>query len=204
MITIPFFMTCYYFRYFGWRKFFSHPVKCGLNEKPDRKYEGEFFLVKFHRIFFWLMLAFILIHLTEAIAESAGVIEYNYRLFVPYVFPFTTETTEMQSVEVQTLGEIAEWFYISIAFVFLFSCHFLRHFIGGTSFCFSCGRVGEARGKLYRVQTKFNNYHGLLFWLSISSIIFILLIGGHLWWPRICSVSLKVYEGKGILKKEKI
>ncbi len=180
MIAIPFIFTCYYFRYFTGRRFLSHPMQCGYSEQAGRRYEGEFFLNKLHRYFFWLMLIFILIHLSEVIANSFNAISYNFRLFTPYIFPFTSESSTMQSELVQLLGNFAEWFYVLSFLIFLFSCHFLRYFIGGASFCYSCSPLGGARGEIYRWQTKFNDYHDVLFWLSAISMIFILAVGGHL------------------------
>ena len=180
MIAIPFIITCYYFRYIVGRKAFFHPAECGKDEGTNRKYKGEFFLNKLHRYFFWLMLIFILIHLSETVMESLGLIHYNFRLFSPYVFPFTSEASVEQSETIQLLGSIAEWFYVLTLLGFLSSCHFLRHFIGGRDFCFSCSPLAKARGKLYGTQTKLNNYHGILFWLSVISMVLILVVGGHL------------------------
>ncbi len=167
MIAIPFIGTCYYFRYFYSRRLSSHPGGCACDEKAGRKYGGEFFLKKFHRYFFWLMMIFILIHLSETIIKSSGMIAYNFRLLVPYVFPFTSEASAMQSETVQLLGDAAEWFYVLALLLFLLSCHFFRHFV-------------RNNGRIYRFQTRLNGHHSTLFWLSIISMAFVLSVGGHL------------------------
>lgn len=179
MVAIPFIGSCYYFRHFSGRKIFSHPKLCAQAEQKT-EYKGETKFVMLHRYFFWAMLILIIIHLSETITKSLGMITYNFKLFSPYIFPFTSEATVIQSETVQIIGTIAEWFYVVTLLVFLFSCHFFRHLLGGKFFCFSCSPAGNVRGKLYHLQTKLNNYHGILFWLSISSMVFILILGGHL------------------------
>lgn len=178
MISLPFIGTCYYFRYLSARAF-KHPKVCGLNEAAVRKYKGELFLVKFHRVFFWLMLIFILIHFTEAIAKVTGTVEYNFAILKPYLYPFTSEPTVSQTATVQLFGTIAEWVYVIGLSAFLMSCYYFRYFIGGKGICYSCS-FGRLRGDLYLKQTKLNNYHGILFWLSIIFSLFLLFMGGHL------------------------
>lgn len=179
MIAIPFMATCYYYRHVAGR-LLGHPFKCGCAEKAGKEYGEEFVMKKFHRYFFWLMLIFIFIHMAEAIAETTGMIEYNFRLFNPYIYPFTSEAMGPQSAAVQAFGNLVEWLYVLMLLVFLFSCHYLRHFVGGSNFDYSGSFWKRVKGKLYRTQIKLNEYHGLLFWLSVASMILLLAAGGHL------------------------
>lgn len=177
MIFLPFIATCYYFRYLSGRKLFRDPKTCGTTDLDGKGYKGEIFIVRFHRIFFWLMLIFVLVHFSETVAKTAGLIEYDFALFRPFVYPFTEESHISAAPLVQFAGSAAEWLYVMAFLAFLASCHYFRHFLDRSA-CFSCP-LGRMRG-VYMKQSVLNTYHGALFWLSIGFSMFLLLMGGHL------------------------
>jgi hypothetical protein len=53
--------------------------------------------------------------------------------------------------------------------MYTFSCHSLRHLVGGNVDCFSCVAFGQARRKLWKVL---NERHMLWAWLSLFSVGF--------------------------------
>ena len=53
---------------------------------------------------------------------------------------------------------------------YTFSCHALRHLVGGSVDCFSCARAGKARHGLWALVSKINPRHPLYAWLSLVSV----------------------------------
>ena len=62
---------------------------------------------------------------------------------------------------------------LDLAFLalYVFSCHSLRHLVGGGRDCFS-GPSGESHYKAWSIVTKLNLYHGTFFWLSLFTVGF--------------------------------
>ena len=62
-------------------------------------------------------------------------------------------------------------FLVNVGFLTLytFSCHSLRHLVGGGVDCFSCSR---ARYSFWQTLSRINPNHGLFAWLSLFSVVF--------------------------------
>jgi hypothetical protein len=56
--------------------------------------------------------------------------------------------------------------------LYTFSCHSLRHLVGGNVDCFSCVAGGQARYKLWRGTTRLNEHHMLWAWTSLFGVSF--------------------------------
>jgi hypothetical protein len=63
---------------------------------------------------------------------------------------------------------------VDLAFLalYVFSCHSLRHLVGGGTDCFSGSAGRETRYKLWSCCTSLNKYHGLFFWCSLFTVGF--------------------------------
>jgi hypothetical protein len=53
---------------------------------------------------------------------------------------------------------------------YTFSCHSLRHLIGGAVNCFSCSSAAKTRYLLWRIVSKLNERHALWFWTSLLTV----------------------------------
>jgi hypothetical protein len=69
---------------------------------------------------------------------------------------------------VGTLVLLVDLIFLSL---YVFSCHSLRHLVGGGLDCFS-GGAGESRYKLWSGVTKLNDFHGTFFWISLFTVGF--------------------------------
>ncbi len=54
--------------------------------------------------------------------------------------------------------------------LYTFSCHSLRHLVGGRLDCFSCTVSGGAGRKAWRWTTVLNERHMLFAWMSLFSV----------------------------------
>ena len=54
--------------------------------------------------------------------------------------------------------------------LYTFSCHSLRHLVGGNVDCFSCVAGGQARYKRGAGATRLNEHHMLLAWMSLFAV----------------------------------
>jgi hypothetical protein len=54
--------------------------------------------------------------------------------------------------------------------MYTFSCHSLRHLVGGNVDCFSCVALGQARYKLWRGVSVLNKNHMLWAWTSLFTV----------------------------------
>ena len=59
---------------------------------------------------------------------------------------------------------------ITLLTLYTFSCHSLRHMIGGKVDCFSCVSFGGPRYTAWRGLTLLNERHMLFAWLSLFSV----------------------------------
>ena len=56
--------------------------------------------------------------------------------------------------------------------LYTFSCHSLRHLVGGKVDCFSCVAMGHSRHKLWKGVSKLNTNHMLWAWTSLFMVMF--------------------------------
>jgi hypothetical protein len=70
-------------------------------------------------------------------------------------------------VSVGTLVLLANTTLLSM---YTFSCHSLRHLVGGNIDCFSCVAFGQQRNKLWKGVSTLNNHHMLWAWVSLFMV----------------------------------
>ncbi|HEX6509400.1 MAG TPA: succinate dehydrogenase, partial [Chloroflexota bacterium] len=56
---------------------------------------------------------------------------------------------------------------------YTFSCHALRHLVGGNVNCFSCVRAGKTRHGMWRFVSWINPKHPNFAWLSLFSVVLV-------------------------------
>jgi hypothetical protein len=145
--------TCYYYRKAYYRSFFWDPPACAIGEigspKARSTYRGEsrfpFFLLNFHRFFLYAALVVLAFLWVDAI--RAFVFEGRFGI---------------------GLGSLI--FLLNVLFLsgYTFSCHSLRHLVGGGVDCMSCSRV---RYSIWQRLSSINHRHGMFAWLSLFSVV---------------------------------
>lgn len=144
-------LTCYYYRKAYYRSFFLDPPACAVGE-PRKRYQGETMLFLFqnaHRYFLYLALVFLVI-LTLDVVRSC-IFDNGF------------------GVSVGTLVLAANTTLLTL---YTFSCHSLRHLLGGKVDCFSCVSMGQTRYKMWACSTVLNRKHMLWAWASLFMVGF--------------------------------
>jgi hypothetical protein len=143
--------TCYYYRKAYYRSFFLDPPACAVGEPRGHGYRGEtafpLILQNVHRYFLYLALVFLVILWYDAIRAFW----FDGRPGIG-------------------VGSLVLLINIVLLSLYTFSCHSLRHFLGGNIDCFSCVALGSARQRAWRGATFLNNHHMLFAWLSLFSV----------------------------------
>lgn len=143
--------TCYYYRKAYYRAFFLDPPACAVGESRPHRYSGEtrfpFILQNLHRYFLYLALIFLIILWYDAVRA----------------FWFGGRF----GVGVGSLVLLANIVLLSL---YTFSCHSLRHIIGGKVDCFSCVAAGGSRHAAWRGTSFLNEHHMLFAWMSLFSV----------------------------------
>src|SRR5205814_5644426 len=115
--------TCYYYRKAYYRSFFLDPPACSVGEFRSHKYRGEttfpLILQNLHRYFLYVALIFLIILWYDAI--RAFWFEGGFGIGV---------------------GSLVLLTNIILLSLYTFSCHSLRHIVGGKLDCFSCVAFG--------------------------------------------------------------
>jgi hypothetical protein len=149
---IGFRTTCYYYRKAYYRAFFADPVACAVGE-PRKGYAGErsfpFVLQNLHRFFLFL---------------AAPLLVFLW-IDVWHAFSFDGRF----GVGVGSLAILASSFLLSM---YTFSCHSLRHLIGGNIDCFSCVVAGGPRREAWKAATVLNEHHMAWAWWSLLAVCF--------------------------------
>ena len=142
--------TCYYYRKAYYRAFFLDPPACAVGE-PRHGYRGEtsfpLILQNLHRYFLYVALIFLVILWYDAI----------------HAFWFDGRFG-IGGGSLVLLGNII------LLTLYTFSCHSLRHIVGGNVDCFSCVVAGGPRHSAWRGASFLNEHHGLFAWLSLVSV----------------------------------
>jgi hypothetical protein len=149
-------VTCYYYRKAYYRAFFLDPPACAVGE-PRKGYRGEtrlFLFQNLHRYFLYLALVFLVI-LTVDVVHAC-------------VWP-TTAGGLTFGVSVGTLVLAVN---VAMLSLYTFSCHSLRHLIGGNVDCFSCVALGGTRYRLWKGASSLNRRHMLWAWISLFTVGF--------------------------------
>jgi len=143
--------TCYYYRKAYYRSFFLDPPACSVGEFRSHKYRGEtafpLILQNLHRYFLYLALIFLIILWYDAI--RAFWFEGGFGIGV---------------------GSLVLLTNIILLSLYTFSCHSLRHIVGGKLDCFSCAAFGGQRHAAWRGTSFLNERHMLFAWLSLFSV----------------------------------
>ncbi|MBI3660088.1 succinate dehydrogenase, partial [Candidatus Acetothermia bacterium] len=69
------------------------------------------------------------------------------------------------------LGSLIFLVNVVLLSLYSFSCHSLRHIIGGKMDCFTCSLAGGARHKTWGWVSILNERHPLWAWLSLFSVL---------------------------------
>jgi hypothetical protein len=156
-IPLAFRGTCYYYRKAYYRAYFWDPPACAVTE-PRRSfrtnkstYRGEtrlpWVLNNFHRFFLYLAL----VVLTVLWIDTINAFHYRNGVYVG-------------------LGSLLMLLNVGLLTMYTFSCHALRHLVGGSLDCFSCARAGKTRHGLWGLVSKLNPFHGAFAWFSLVSV----------------------------------
>ena len=149
-------LTCYYYRKAYYRAFFLDPVACAVGE-PRNEYSGErklFLFQNLHRYFLYLALLFLVILLIDVILAC--------------IWP-TGGGGHTFGISLGTLVLAAN---VTLLSIYTFSCHSLRHLVGGNVDCYSCVALGNARQKAWKGVSVLNRNHMLWAWLSLFMVGF--------------------------------
>jgi len=152
-IQVLFRATCYYFRGAYYKSLFADPPACAVGEPTIHRRFGmenrfPFILQNAHR--FTLYLAFI----------PMAVLWYDL------VIAAWHDGSPRLGLGVFLIG--ADALLVSL---YVFSCHSLRHLVGGSLDCFSCTRNTRRRHGVWARVSSLNLHHGTWFWASLVSIV---------------------------------
>ena len=144
--------TCYYYRKAYYRAFFADPHACAVGE-PRKGYVGEakfpFILQNLHRYLIYLaipLLFFLWIDVFRAF-------DFNGRFGVGG-------------------GSLAILFSNALLTLYTFSCHSIRHLVGGRVDCFSCVVAGGPRRRIWEGASWLNGHHMAWAWWSLFGVCF--------------------------------
>jgi hypothetical protein len=146
-------VTCYYYRKAYYRAFFLDPPGCAVAERPGRRYAGEtkfpFILQNLHRYFMYLGIVFLVFLWRDAV--RGFFFENGFGVGV---------------------GSLVLTLNVVLLTLYLFSCHSLRHLVGGKLDCFSCVSFGHARNTTWKGLSSLNGHHMLFAWISLFGVGF--------------------------------
>jgi hypothetical protein len=144
--------TCYYYRKAYYRAFFADPTACAVGE-PWKGYLGErsfpFILQNLHRMFLFLavpVLFFLWWDTAKAFIFDGGF-----------------------GVGGGSAAILANTILLTL---YTFSCHSLRHLIGGRIDCFSCAAAGGPQRNAWSVVSWLNGHHMAYAWWSLCAVCF--------------------------------
>jgi hypothetical protein len=143
--------TCYYYRRALYRAFLFDPPACAVGEARDHNYKGEtafpFILQNVHRYFFLFTMIFL------------GFLWFDtFRAF---------NWGGHFGIGVGTLVMLTN---VSLLSLYSFSCHSLRHLVGGKLDCFSCAKFGGVRHGAWKGVSWLNERHMQFAWMSLFSV----------------------------------
>lgn len=155
---VPFRATCYYYRRSYYRSFLLSPPACAVGDVAS-SYKGEskipFIVQNMHRFAMYVALLFVPILWYGAAMSfynrhDEGLIEQGFGI---------------------GLGSILLTMNAFFLMMYTFSCHSLRHFIGGGLNCFSCSKWREARKRAWDYVSLWNINHRFWAWSSLIIIV---------------------------------
>lgn len=151
-IPLGFRTTCYAFRRAYYRGFFADPPACAVGEpQVHRRYRMEtafpFVLQNLHRFFLYIQ-------------------------FIPLFFLWLDAFVALRPDGAWRLGlgNVILFGDLILLTGYSFSCHSLRHFVGGRLDCFSCTARTRVRHTLWQRITDLNANHWRLAWTSLIGV----------------------------------
>jgi len=148
---LSFRLTCYYYRKAYYRAFFLDPPACAVGEPAEHRYRGEaafpLILQNLHRYFLYVALIFLAVLWYDAIRAFW----FDGRFGVG-------------------VGSLVFLVNIVLLSLYTFSCHSLRHLVGGRVDCFSCSAFTRSNYSTWRGVSALNAHHMLFAWLSLLSV----------------------------------
>jgi hypothetical protein len=161
--------TCYYYRGAYYKAFWADPPGCAVRE-PRKSYLGErsfpLIIQNIHRYFLYVALAFLPILAWDAIKGL-------------WVFDEATGREEF-GLAIGSLVLIANVTFLSL---YTFSCHSLRHLIGGKRDSLSANKLSHA---CYNCVSSLNTRHMVWAWTSLFGVMLTDL------YIRLCSMGVIV------------
>ena len=158
---VPFRATCYYYRRAYYRSYLLSPPACAVGD-IGKTYKGEsrlpLILQNLHRLFMYSALLFIPILWYGAFHSF-----YNTR----------GEAEGISQGFGIGLGSILLVLNAFLLMMYTFSCHSLRHFVGGGLDCFSCTKYTRTRKRLWDYVSIWNTRHRTWAWSSLIGIVFV-------------------------------
>ncbi|HTF89070.1 MAG TPA: succinate dehydrogenase [Planctomycetota bacterium] len=149
--------TCYYYRGAYYKAFWADPIACTVGE-PRKGYLGErsfpLILQNVHRYFFYIAVLFIVM--------------LSYDAWKAMWFPDPSGASGAEHFGIG-LGTLVLVLNVILLGAYTFSCHSLRHLIGGSIDVLS-GR--PIRLKSWRCVSCLNAKHGNFAWFSLFSVGF--------------------------------
>jgi len=144
--------TCYYYRKAYYRAYFLSPPACAVGDALPGKYSGEtkfpFIIQNIHRYFMYIAVGFIVI------------------LWIDVIHAFNFEGHFGMG-----LGTLVLFANTTALSLYTFSCHSLRHLVGGRLNCFSkCG--GKVQHEVWKGVSCLNERHMLFAWVSLFLVGF--------------------------------
>lgn len=150
-IPVLFRLTCYYWRRTYYKTYLLDPAGCAVDE-PRKGYWGEnvfpFILQNLHRYALYLAGILLILHWKETLSS------FYYK----------------QSFGIG-LGNIILLADSSFLTIYVFSCHALRHLVGGGIKQFSCSKCAKTRYRAWNAVSALNERHGVWAWISLITII---------------------------------
>ena len=144
--------TCYYYRKAYYRSFFADPIACAVGE-ARRGYCGEvkfpFILQNLHRYFLYAAL-----------------------IFLVFLWADVVKAFLFKGVLGVAGGSLAILASTTTLTLYTFSCHSLRHIVGGKLDCFSCAVAGGPRHRAWSAVTFLNEHHMGWAWASLFAVCF--------------------------------
>jgi hypothetical protein len=167
-VPLGFRTTCYYYRKAYYRVFFADPVECAVGE-GRKGYSGEqkfpFILQNLHRYFLYLATIVLVILWIDVVKAMIFEIEGGMAF----------------GIGGGTLAILASTGTLTL---YTFSCHSLRHLVGGGLDCFSCAVAGGPRLKTWSIVSRLNEHHMAWAWWSLLAVCF------ADFYVRMCSMGL--------------
>jgi hypothetical protein len=143
--------TCYYYRKAYYRAFFADPMACAVGEPRGSGYAGEasfpFVLQNIHRYLIYLAIPIL------------------FFLWWDIVRGFTFDGHF--GIGVGSLVLLAS---NTLLTMYTFSCHSIRHLVGGRVDCFSCVAAGGPRRNVWRTSSWLNSHHMAWAWWSLFAV----------------------------------